>query len=394
MNDTFAPAAVQIIPVHQLKPNPWNRTVFDPVAMEELVASIKAEGIEEPLIVRPSGEGRFEIASGNRRWLAAQKAGLKEVPCIVRELPDKEVAEMNITVNVQRENLPPLELARMVKAYMDQFKTTQQEAATEFGKSQAWVSGLLGFLKMPDQVQKNIRALIIGWDPLTALSKAPAEVQLEVSRELKEKKLKPTDIEKRCAFLSKGKGNGKVRLGIQAGPKDPLAGLWEEVLRKDDFAPDVAWHVDYKPEELPAGAPGRHANRDTAGTEGWYFFVKPFSPDHAREDLAVWFEQMAKHLKGKKTDSVIPELAKEELAVRDQVMGLAGKPRIPRTPEEEKELLAIALRGTPKDVYAWIYGPDSFMTKVVPFATWEQSGQTPQEGLKAILAGIRQCDPR
>ncbi len=65
---------------------------------------------------------------------------------------------------------------------------------------------------------------------------------------------------------------------------------------------------------------------------------------------------------------------------------------LPKSPAEEKELEAIAVRGTPKDVYAWIYGADSFMTQAVPFATWEQPGQTPQEGLKTILAGIRRGD--
>src|SRR6266702_2707551 len=93
---------LQSIAIDQLKPNPWNRTVFDPDAMKELVASLKAVGVKEPLIVRPLAEGGYQIASGNRRWLAAQKAGLTEVPCVIQNLPDEEVAADNITLNVQR----------------------------------------------------------------------------------------------------------------------------------------------------------------------------------------------------------------------------------------------------------------------------------------------------
>src|SRR5258708_15162573 len=115
---TTVPATLQSLPVDQLKPNPWNRTVFDPESMKDLVASLKAVGIKEPLIVRSVADGGFQIASGHRRWLAAKEAGLKEVPCYVQGLSDEQVAEDNITINIQREDLPPLEAARMIQGYM------------------------------------------------------------------------------------------------------------------------------------------------------------------------------------------------------------------------------------------------------------------------------------
>src|SRR5258708_18013887 len=107
---------VQSLPLDQLKPNPWNRKNFDPAAMQDLISSIKAGGIREPLIVRPSADS-YEIASGNRRWLAAKEAGFKEVPCLVQGLTDQQVSEMDIVNNIQREDVVPLEIANMVKAH-------------------------------------------------------------------------------------------------------------------------------------------------------------------------------------------------------------------------------------------------------------------------------------
>src|SRR5438309_1162985 len=93
-----------------------------------LTNSIKESGIKEPPIVRPLQDGTFQIASGHRRWLAAQKAGLKEIRCWIQALTDEEVARDNIALNIQREDLPPLEMARMVDNYISQFDKSQQEA--------------------------------------------------------------------------------------------------------------------------------------------------------------------------------------------------------------------------------------------------------------------------
>ena len=192
---------VQDIPLEQISPNPWNRKNFDPGAMQDLVSSIKAGGIHEPLIVRPK-DGKYEIASGNRRWLAAQKAGLTEVPCLVQDLSDQQVSEMNIVDNIQREDLAPLELAVMLKAYIDQFNLTQDQAADQFGKSRPWVTELVGFLSMPAEVLGNVKALTLGWIPLRALKRVPPEVQIQVSKELAAGNLKPEGLEKRCHELA------------------------------------------------------------------------------------------------------------------------------------------------------------------------------------------------
>src|SRR5260370_4148188 len=90
------------IPVDQLHPNPWNRKQFDPQQMEELAQAIRREGVQVRLIVRPRQAGGHEIVDGERRWLASQKAGLKDIHCEVRDLTDEQVAELDIVLNLQR----------------------------------------------------------------------------------------------------------------------------------------------------------------------------------------------------------------------------------------------------------------------------------------------------
>jgi len=210
-------ATLQSLPIDQLSPNPWNRTVFGPDALKDLVASLKAVGIKEPLIVRPCTVDRapstnstaehgaqstgYEIVSGHRRWLAAKEAGLKEAPCIVQAQTDEQVAEDNITINIQREDLPPLEAARMVQEYMDRFKKSQKEAADKFGKSLEWVKHLVGFLTIPGDVQEKCRALHLGWNHLQALKVASPDHQKQVAQELQEGKVKPEGVQKRCRQL-------------------------------------------------------------------------------------------------------------------------------------------------------------------------------------------------
>ena len=129
-----APAKIQSIQIDQLKTNPWSRTLFDPDAMKDLIASIKADGVKEPLLVRPCKlqahssqltADCYEIAAGSRRFLAAVAAGLTEVPCLVKDLSDEEVAEYNLILTIQREEIPDLEIARMVQRYMAKYRTNR-----------------------------------------------------------------------------------------------------------------------------------------------------------------------------------------------------------------------------------------------------------------------------
>jgi ParB family chromosome partitioning protein len=200
---TDAPATDRVVklPVDKLHPNPWNRTLFDPEPLTELTGNIKIMGVKEPLIVRPMPDGSHQIASGNRRWLAAQAAGLKEVPCWIQPLTDEQVAEMNVVSNVQREDVPPLELARMVDDYIKKFGKTQQEAADKFGRGLDWVKHLLGFLNMPPEVLDRCSVLHLGWPQLEALKRLPPNHQLTVAEEIKTGITKPQEVVKRAKQL-------------------------------------------------------------------------------------------------------------------------------------------------------------------------------------------------
>jgi ParB family chromosome partitioning protein len=194
---------VQSLPVEKLQPNPWNRKIFDPQAMEDLAHSIKSCGIQEPLIVRQSGTDNFEIASGHRRWLAAKEAGLKEVPCLVQSLSDQQVAEDNITINMQREDIAPLELAQMLSDYGTKHGKSQREMADIFGKTEGWVSQYVGFAGLPLEL-KNFTAVKFSTNDLRALKQLQEDKQQQIVQELKDGQLKREKIQKRCRELSTG----------------------------------------------------------------------------------------------------------------------------------------------------------------------------------------------
>jgi ParB family chromosome partitioning protein len=166
------------VPVEMLIANRANpRRDFAIEALEELTASIKEKGVMQPLLVRPSGEPNgFEIIAGERRWRAAQRAGLHDVPVVVREVDDKEALELAIIENVQRVDLNPLEEAQGYDQLIEQFSYTQQDLAQVIGKSRSHVANTLRLLKLPREIRDLVtrgeltaghaRTLITAEDPL------------------------------------------------------------------------------------------------------------------------------------------------------------------------------------------------------------------------------------
>lgn len=172
-------AGVRRLPVEFIiasRANP--RKDFDPELLEDLTNSIREKGVMQPLLVRPSDTGPdvFEIIAGERRWRAAQRAGLHEVPVIVREVDDKEALELAIIENVQRADLNPLEEAQGYGQLIEQFAYTQNDLAQVIGKSRSHVANTLRLLKLPGEVQSMLergeltaghaRTLITSDDPL------------------------------------------------------------------------------------------------------------------------------------------------------------------------------------------------------------------------------------
>ena len=132
------------------------RTKMDDSALEELAASIRTQGLMQPILVRPIGNNRYEIVAGERRWRAAKIAGLAEVPALVRDVPDSSALAMSLVENIQREDLNPLEEAGGVQRLIGEFKLTHQEAAQAIGRSRTATTNLLRLLNL----QKGVQALV------------------------------------------------------------------------------------------------------------------------------------------------------------------------------------------------------------------------------------------
>lgn len=154
-----APAPIQSLPIDQLKPNRFQpRTRFDDEAIEELAASIKTQGIVQPLVVSPEADGTYVIVAGERRWRASRRAGLESVPVVVRQVvDDREMLELALVENLQRSDLNPLEEAEAYLSLQEKFGLSQEDIATRVGKARTTVTNALRLLRLPDEVQELLR---------------------------------------------------------------------------------------------------------------------------------------------------------------------------------------------------------------------------------------------
>jgi len=145
------------LPVESLVPNPDQpRRYFDETALAELAASIREKGVIQPLVVRKKGES-YEIVAGERRWRAAQRAQVHELPVVVREFTDTEVLEIAIIENIQRADLNAVEEAQGYRALIERFGHTQEKLAEVLGKSRSYIANLLRLLNLPEEVQALVR---------------------------------------------------------------------------------------------------------------------------------------------------------------------------------------------------------------------------------------------
>ena len=139
--------------VDLLQPGKYQpRTHMDEAALKELADSIRMQGVMQPILVRPVGGGRYEIIAGERRWRAAQIAGLPTIPAVIRRVPDEAAIAMALIENIQRENLNPLEEARALERLISEFGITHQQAADAVGRSRAAVSNLLRLLELAPEI--------------------------------------------------------------------------------------------------------------------------------------------------------------------------------------------------------------------------------------------------
>ena len=156
------PSDVLRIPADQIDPNPYQpRLSFDRDALEELAASIRTLGLIQPITVRRTAAGRFQIISGERRFRACRIAGLDEIPAYIREADDEGMLEMAIVENVQRTDLDPIEVALSYQRLMEECSLTQEQMAEKVGKKRASIANSLRLLKLPAKVQHDLKVGLI-----------------------------------------------------------------------------------------------------------------------------------------------------------------------------------------------------------------------------------------
>jgi ParB family chromosome partitioning protein len=189
------------LPVERLKPGKYQpRTHMDKDSLAELAASIKAQGVMQPILVRAvdstPGSERYEIVAGERRWRAAQLAGLSEVPVLVRNIPDEQALAMALIENIQRENLNPLEEAQGLQRLIDEFGLTHQQAADAVGRSRPAATNLLRLLQLTAPVQELLMTGQIDMGHARALLPISSGQQVGVAQRVVQKGLSVRETER------------------------------------------------------------------------------------------------------------------------------------------------------------------------------------------------------
>ena len=178
-------APVRTLTLGELAPNRYQpRSDFDDGGLEELAESIRSQGVVQPIVVTPGSDGKFTIIAGERRWRAARRAGLLEVPVVIRELEnERQLLEMALVENLQRSDLNPVEEGEAYRSLKDSFGLSQEEIARQVGKARSTISNAVRLLSLPDEIQDMLRdgRLAAGQArPLLALE--DVERQLELAR--------------------------------------------------------------------------------------------------------------------------------------------------------------------------------------------------------------------
>jgi ParB family chromosome partitioning protein len=209
--DTPAPRdALATLPVGRIRPGKYQpRTKMDQQALAELAASIRAQGLMQPLLVRPVERDRYELIAGERRWRAAQMAGLEEVPVLVREVPDEAALALSLIENIQRENLNPMEEAAGVQRLIDEFKMTHEQAADAVGRSRAATTNLLRLLKLARPVQEMVMEGALDMGHARALLALDGARQIEAAHRIAARGLSVRETEAMVQALARGKPGAK-----------------------------------------------------------------------------------------------------------------------------------------------------------------------------------------
>ena len=225
---TPAREALLTLPVTRIRPGRYQpRTKMDQQALAELAGSIRAQGLMQPLLVRPVDRDRYELIAGERRWRAAQMAGLEEVPVLVREVPDEAALAMSLIENIQRENLNPMEEAAGLERLIEEFRMTHEQAADAVGRSRSATTNLLRLLKLAKPVQEMVMEGALEMGHARALLALDGARQIEAGNRIAARGLSVRETEALVQTMLRGPGQRRRR----DADRD-LARLEEEVAER------------------------------------------------------------------------------------------------------------------------------------------------------------------
>ena len=223
---TSGSSAINEIPITQITPNPDQpRQNFDEEALEELATSIRELGIIQPLTLRSTGDNAYQIISGERRYRAAQLAGLETVPAYIRTANDSEVTEMALIENIQREDLNAIEIALTFRKLIDQYNLTQERLSERIGKKRATIANFLRLLKLPAEVQLGLHDHTLDMGHARALlSLDDPKLQLKLYNETIKKGLSVRQVEQRAKQMQQAADSERTQQehgsGRQVNVKD------------------------------------------------------------------------------------------------------------------------------------------------------------------------------
>ena len=222
--------ALRMLTLGVLQPGRFQpRTGMDPARLTELADSIRVQGVIQPIVVREIGKNKFEIIAGERRWRAAQEAGLAEIPAVVREVDDRAVVAMALIENIQREDLNPLEEAVALSRLIDEFSLTHQQAAEAVGRSRAAVSNMLRLLELPEPIRKLLEERKLEMGHARALLTLVPQAATALAKEAADNGWSVREVERRAQLLSSGKVASKVVAKIAKKTDADIAALEREL---------------------------------------------------------------------------------------------------------------------------------------------------------------------
>ncbi len=196
------------LPVSQIRPGRYQpRTRMGQEALAELAASIQSQGLMQPVLVRPVDRDRYELIAGERRWRAAQMAGLQEIPALVRDVPDESALAMSLIENIQRENLNPMEEAAGLQRLADEFRMTHEQVADAVGRSRSATTNLLRLLRLAKPVQGMVMEGVLEMGHARALLALDGARQIEAANRIASRGLSVREAEALAASLQKGTGS-------------------------------------------------------------------------------------------------------------------------------------------------------------------------------------------